>query len=99
MVGAGGPVGGPPLAAASSPDHATRVASVLRRLAPRAPERISGEHRLIEDLGFDSLALVKTVVALEDEFGLELPQERLHELRTATVADVSSLLEAAERDQ
>jgi len=76
-----------------TPDE--RVVEVLRRLAPRPPRVLQPEHRLHEDLGFDSLALVKTVVALEDALGVELPQERLHELRRATVADACALVRAA----
>jgi acyl carrier protein len=72
-----------------------RVVEVLRRLAPRPPRDLRPEHRLHEDLGFDSLALVKTVVALEDALDVELPQERLHELRHATVADACALVRAA----
>ena len=53
------------------------------------------EQRLVEDLGFDSLALARTVVALETEFATELPAERLHELRTATVAQLASMLDEA----
>ena len=72
-----------------------RVLEVLRRLAPRPPRLLLPGHRLHEDLGFDSLALVKTVVALEDALGVELPQERLHELRRATVADACALVRLA----
>lgn len=73
-----------------------RLEDVLRRMAPTPLREIRPEHRLIEDLGFDSLALVKTVVAIEDAFGVELPQERLHELRDATVAKVASLVREAQ---
>ena len=72
-----------------------RTADVLRRLAPSAPAEVSPGHLLLDDLGFDSLALVKTVVAVEDAFGIELPEHRLHELRTATVLDLARLIEQA----
>ena len=75
-----------------------RLAEVLRATAPAAPEQILPEHALVDDLGFDSIALVKTVVALEEAFDVELPQERLHELRGATVQDVATLLSAAGAD-
>ena len=73
----------------------TRLADELRATAPAAPGEIRPEHALVDDLGYDSLALVKTVVALEEAFDVELPQERLHELRAATVSDVAALLHAA----
>jgi acyl carrier protein len=78
------------------PDSFTaRLAEVLRATAPTAPEEIRPEHALVGDLGYDSVALVKTVVALEEAFDVELPQERLHELRSATVGDVAVLLASA----
>ena len=72
-----------------------RLIDVLRATASAAPEQILAEHRLVDDLGYDSVALVKTIVALEEAFEVELPQERLHELREATVQDVAGLLAAA----
>ena len=53
------------------------------------------EHRLIADLGFDSVALVRVVVEIETAFDVELPQERLFELRTATVRDLAALAEGS----
>ena len=74
---------------------AERLGEILRSTAPTPPDEIRPEHALVDDLGFDSLALVRTVVALEEAFDLELPQERLHELRSARVADVADLLASA----
>jgi len=79
----------------SRPTVLPRLQGLLRELAPTALAEVRPDHRLLEDLGFDSVALVKTVVALEDAFGVELPQDRLHELRSATVADVAALVAAA----
>ena len=70
-----------------------RLQAVLLAHAPHPPDEIRPEHRLIEDLGFDSLALAKTVVALEAEFATEIPAERLHELRSASAGDLIRLLE------
>lgn len=72
-----------------------RLRELLHAHAPRPPQDVLASHRLIEDLGFDSLALAKTVVALETEFGTELPPERLHELRTATAGELAALLQEA----
>ena len=83
------------MSAVMTPSAWPRVAEMLHAHAPRPPAQVCAEHRLIEDLGFDSLALAKTVVALETEFGTELPPERLHELRTATAGELASLVEEA----
>ncbi len=72
-----------------------RVAAILLVHAPRSPDAILAEHRLVEDLGFDSLALARTVVAIETEFGADLPAGRLHELRSATAGALADLLEEA----
>ncbi len=45
-----------------------------------------------DDLGADSLALVDLVMALEDEFGLEIPDESLETVKT--VEDVVNYVEA-----
>ena len=83
-----------PVPAAGATDLA-RLQELLGGLAPTTPPEVRPEHRLLEDLGFDSMALVKTVVAVEDAFSVELPRERLHELRTATVADVAELVRSS----
>ena len=72
-----------------------RLLDVLRATAPDPPEEIRPEQELVAELGFDSIALVKTVVALEEAFEVELPQERLHELREATVAQLAALIAEA----
>lgn len=45
-----------------------------------------------DDLGADSLSLVDLVMALEDEFGLEIPDESLDSVRT--VEDVVKYIES-----
>ena len=45
-----------------------------------------------DDLGADSLSLVDLVMALEDEFGLEIPDESLDSVKT--VEDVVKYIEA-----
>ncbi|MDP4118352.1 MAG: acyl carrier protein [Bacillota bacterium] len=45
-----------------------------------------------DDLGADSLALVDLVMALEDEFGLEIPDEALESIKT--VEDIVNYVES-----
>lgn len=54
-------------------------------------EEIKQESRFKEDLGADSLDLFELVMALEDEYSVEIPSEDLAEL--ATVADVMKYLQ------
>lgn len=56
------------------------------------PERVKSEASFIDDLGADSLDIVELVMAMEEEFDLEIPDEDAEKLRT--VLDVQNYLEA-----
>jgi acyl carrier protein len=43
---------------------------------------IKNESSFVDDLGADSLDTVELVMALEEEFGIEVPEEDLQEIRT-----------------
>jgi acyl carrier protein len=45
-------------------------------------EQVTEEASFIEDLGADSLDTVELVMALEDEFGLDIPDEDAEKLTT-----------------
>lgn len=49
-------------------------------------DEIAMESSFIEDLGADSLDIVELIMALEDEFELEIPDEEAENI--TTVADV-----------
>ena len=53
-------------------------------------ESITAESKFKEDLEADSLDLFEMVMALEDEFGIEIPSEDLEKL--VTVGDVLKYL-------
>ncbi len=55
-------------------------------------DRIKSEASFIDDLGADSLDIVELVMAMEEEFDLEIPDEDAEKLRT--VLDVQNYLEA-----
>jgi acyl carrier protein len=54
-------------------------------------EEVKPEAAFIDDLGADSLDVVELVMALEEEFGLEIPDEEAE--RITTVAEVVSYIE------
>ena len=56
------------------------------------PERVRPEASFIDDLGADSLDIVELVMAMEEEFGIEIPDEDAEKLKT--VGDVASYLQA-----
>ncbi|CAD5211999.1 unnamed protein product [Bursaphelenchus okinawaensis] len=45
-------------------------------------DKLTLEARFVEDLGFDSLDLVEITMALEDEFGFEIPESDVDKLKT-----------------
>jgi acyl carrier protein len=56
------------------------------------PERVTMEASFINDLGADSLDIVELVMAMEEEFGIEIPDEDAEKLKT--VSDVCNYLQA-----
>ena len=58
------------------------------------PEQITPEAKFIEDLGADSLDTVELVMALEEEFGNEIPDEDAEKL--VSVGDVIRFIEESQ---
>lgn len=56
------------------------------------PEKVKLEASFIDDLGADSLDIVELVMAMEEAFNLEIPDEDAEKLRT--VNDVTSYIES-----
>lgn len=54
-------------------------------------ETVTPESSFIEDLGADSLDVVELVMALEDEFKIEIPDEQAEKI--ATVGDAVAFIE------
>jgi acyl carrier protein len=46
------------------------------------PEKVTPEASFVEDLGADSLDTVELVMAFEEEFGIEIPDEDAENLQT-----------------
>jgi len=54
-------------------------------------ETVTPESHIIDDLGLDSLDTVELVMALEEEFNIEISDE--HAANTRVVGDIARLLE------
>lgn len=55
-------------------------------------ETITEQTRLNEDLNADSLDVVEMLMALEDEFGVDIPDEEIEKMKT--IGDVVAFIEA-----
>ncbi|MGH9203173.1 MAG: acyl carrier protein, partial [Vicinamibacterales bacterium] len=55
-------------------------------------EEVTSEASFVEDLGADSLDVVELVMALEEEFGIEIPDEQAEKI--ATVGEAVKYIEA-----
>ena len=61
------------------------------------PEQVTPQASFIEDLGADSLDIVELVMAFEEEFGVEVPDEDAEKLQT--VGDVVKYIEERAKQQ
>ena len=57
-----------------------------------SPDEVKEESKFIEDLGADSLDVVELVMALEEEFDIEIPDEEAESI--LTVGDAIKFIEA-----
>ena len=71
-----------------------RIGKIIAEQLGVKPEQITPEAKFIEDLGADSLDTVELVMALEEEFGNEIPDEEAEKL--TTVGDVIRYIEEAQ---
>ena len=52
-----------------------RVKDIIVEQLGVKPDQVTPEAKFIEDLGADSLDTVELIMALEEEFGIEVPDE------------------------
>ena len=67
-------------------DIADRVKEIVAKQLGAEDEAITPEATFVEDLGADSLDIVELVMALEEEFGLEIPDDAAEEIKTVDSA-------------
>jgi acyl carrier protein len=63
---------------------------VVDKLSVDDPEKVKPEASFADDLGADSLDVVELVMALEDKFGIEIPDEDAEGI--ATVQDAMTYI-------
>ena len=55
---------------------------ICRELSNVKEEEITEDSRFVEDLNADSLDIVQIVMGIEDEFGIEIPEEASYQIKT-----------------
>ncbi|MDD5255538.1 MAG: acyl carrier protein [Candidatus Omnitrophica bacterium] len=68
-----------------------KVKSIIAEQLGVKPEEVVPEASFIDDLGADSLDTVELVMALEEEFGIEIPDEDAEKI--TTVGDAIKYIE------
>lgn len=75
---------------ASQEDIQARVIKVIREYQAGCFPNVSLDTKLVVDLQMDSLDTLEMVMAVEDEFNIEIPDQNVDEL--VTVQDVVNLV-------
>lgn len=60
----------------------SRVYSIISEQLGIAEDEITPDSSFVEDLGADSLDIVEVVMAIEEEYGVELPDSVVEEMET-----------------
>ncbi len=63
-------------------DTAERVREIIANELGVELEKVTDEASFVEDLGADSLDTVELVMAFEEEFGIEIPDEDAEKMQT-----------------
>jgi acyl carrier protein len=74
-----------------------KVIEIISQKLNLSKDQIKPEASFVDDLGADSLDLVELVMAMEEAFGMEVPDEEAEKLRT--VKDVIEYIKAKTGEQ
>jgi acyl carrier protein len=72
-----------------------RVKDIIVEQLGVKPDQVTPTAKFIEDLGADSLDTVELIMALEEEFGIEVPDEQAEKLQS--VGDVIKYVEETQK--
>ncbi|MBL8560226.1 MAG: acyl carrier protein [Hyphomonadaceae bacterium] len=69
-----------------------RVKSIVVKHLETSPDKVTDKASFIDDLGADSLDNVELVMAFEEEFGVEIPDDAAEHIQT--VGDAVKFIES-----
>ena len=72
-----------------------KVCKMLAEQLGIPEEKITTESEVVKDLGADSLDVVELMMALEDEYGITLPEGEVENLKT--VGDIVKMMETLQK--
>jgi acyl carrier protein len=75
---------------ASAEEITERVKAIIVDQLSVSPDEVNPEASFVEDLGADSLDIVELIMALEEEYELEIPDEDAEKMQT--VKDVTGYI-------
>lgn len=67
-------------------DNAARVREIIAQELGVEQEKVVDDANFVDDLGADSLDTVELVMAFEEEFGIEIPDEDAERMQTVEQA-------------
>jgi len=68
-----------------------KVTQLLCEQLGISADKVKEDSKIVEDLGADSIDVFEMVMALEDELGIEIEEDKITELKT--VKDVVDLID------
>lgn len=71
----------------------SRIFSIVSEQLGISEDEITVDSSFMEDLGADSLDIVEVVMAIEEEFGIDIPDTKVEELDT-----INSLIQYVEKN-
>ncbi len=72
-----------------------KVSQMLAEQLNLSVEEVTAEKEVVKDLGADSLDVVELMMALEDEYGITLPDGDVEKLKT--VGDIVAMMEKLQK--
>ncbi|MGW0805235.1 acyl carrier protein [Nonomuraea sp. NPDC002799] len=78
--------------AATEQDILEGLGKIINEITGISASEVTPEKNFVDDLDIDSLSMVEIAVAAQDEFGVEIPDDQLKNLKT--VKDVLTFIQA-----
>ncbi len=72
-------------------DTLSKIKEIIANQLNIAIENVTDDKEIVRDLGADSLDIVEMVMSIEEEFDIQVEDEKMADIKT--VGDIASLVE------